>query len=219
MPLDPSRRFPVMAITQDGLPLDHIEQARRLCAAGARWIQLRMKAAPAREIADAAARVVPICRAAGAVCIVNDHIEAARFSGADGAHLGQGDLEWREARELLGPGRILGGTVNHAAAASRAVQAACLDYVGVGPLRFTSTKQALAPVLGWAGVKSLLALLGDLPAWIIGGVRPEDLPDLLALGAAGVAVSGALFRDGLIEANLRTFLSEAGTTLSPSSSA
>jgi thiamine-phosphate pyrophosphorylase len=82
-----------------------------------------------------------------------------------------------------------------------------LDYVGVGPLRFTATKQALAPVLGAAGVQALIEAAGGLPAWVIGGVEASDLPSLRLAGAAGVAVSSALFRGGDLEKNLESFTS------------
>lgn len=206
MPLDPAQRFPVMCLTHDGLPLPPAEQAARLCAAGARWIQFRMKnAAPETRLATARA-IIPICRAHGAVCIVNDSVDMALAAGADGVHLGRLDLDWREARRRLGPDRLLGGTVNDAADAARASAAGCLDYVGVGPLRFTTTKQKLAPVLGLDGVRAIVERLGDLPAWVIGGVLPADLPALCALGAAGAAVSSALFHDDRLEASFQEFL-------------
>lgn len=194
-----------MCITLDGLPLPHVEQARRLCVAGARWIQLRMKNASPVVWLATAREVVAICHAHGAVCIINDNVEIALAADADGVHLGSLDLGWREARAQLGPDRILGGTVNNPADATRARVAGCLDYVGVGPLRFTTTKQKLAPVLGLAGVGELVAALGDLPAWVIGGVEPADLPALRAIGATGAAVSSALFRDGRIAENLGAF--------------
>jgi len=206
MPLDPERIFPVMCLTQDGFGMTHREQARRLCAAGARWIQLRMKGA-ARPAWLAEARAASaVCRAHGAVLIVNDSVEIALESGADGVHLGSRDAGWGEARRVLGPGRILGGTVNNAGDAARAAASGSLDYAGVGPLRFTPTKKALAPVLGLSGVRDLVAGLRGLPAWVIGGVEPGDLPGILEAGAAGAAVSSPLYRDGRIEDNLRLFL-------------
>jgi len=207
MPLELRQRFPVMALTQDGLALDHVAQTEQLCAAGARWIQLRMKrAAPADWLATARAAVC-LCREYGAICIVNDSVDIAVASDADGVHLGKLNLGWPEARARLGAERLLGGTVNDSADAARARAAGCLDYVGVGPLRFTATKKHLAPVLGLAGVRTLVAQLGDLPAWVIGGVTPDDLPALRAAGATGVAVSSALYRDGRIAENFRAFLS------------
>ncbi len=193
MPADLSAAPPLMCLTQDGLPLGHAAQARALLDAGARWIQLRMKDAPADAWLATAREVVTACRAAGAICIVNDSVDIALAADADGVHLGKLDGDWIAARDRLGPGKILGGTVNDAAAASRARTCRVLDYVGIGPWRFTTTKRNLAPVLGPEGIAPLLPLLGDLPAWVIGGIRPDDLPAVRALGARGVAVSSGLF--------------------------
>ena len=202
MPLKDSRRAPIMCLTLDGVGLTHAEQARRLCAAGARWVQFRMKSGEPDERLREALATVRICREHGATCIVNDSVELALASGADGAHLGATDGDWREARSRLGERYILGGTVNDAGAAARALQADCLDYAGVGPLRHTTTKKVLAPLLGIEGIRALATLLHPLPAWAIGGVSPEDLPALRAAGAAGVAVSSALFLepDGIADA-------------------
>jgi thiamine-phosphate pyrophosphorylase len=206
MPLDPTVRFGVMCLTQDGVGIPHAEQAERLCAAGARWVQLRMKgAAPAAWLAEARAAAAA-CRLHGAVLVVNDSVDIALESGADGAHLGGPGADWGAARMRLGPERILGGTVNNRSDARRAAASGCLDYAGVGPFRFTGTKRGLAPVLGLDGVRQLIAELGALPAWVIGGVAPADLPALHGAGAAGAAVSSGLYRGGRIEENLRAYL-------------
>lgn len=196
-------KTPLMCLTQEGIALSPVEQVSRLCAAGARWIQLRLKQADAATWLATAREVVSICRRHGAVCIINDNVDLALAVGADGVHLGKLDLGWKEARARLGPARILGGTVNDAGDVAHAKAAGCLDYVGVGPLRFTTTKQKLAPVLGFAGIRELVAQLDGLPAWAIGGVVADDLPALRDAGAAGVAVTGALFREGRVEENFR----------------
>lgn len=194
---------PVMCLTQEGLDLPPVDQVARLCAAGASWIQLRMKSADAAAWLATARDVVAVCRQHGAICIINDNIDVALASGADGVHLGKLDLDWRSARDRVGDRLILGGTINNADDVARAKAAGCLDYVGVGPLRFTPTKQKLAPVLGVDGVRTLMAQLDGLPAWVIGGVVAADLPAVRGTGAAGVAVTAALFRDGRIEENFR----------------
>lgn len=195
-----------MCLTNDGAPLSHLAQTRALLAAGARWIQLRMKnAEPAAWLATAR-EVVAACRAAGATCIINDSIDIALASDAHGVHLGKLDGDWAAARARLGPDRILGGTVNDADAARRAAASGALDYVGIGPWRFTTTKKNLAPVLGAEGIAPLLPLLGDLPAWVIGGIFPDDLPAIRALGARGVAVSSALFSTNNVPARHAAFL-------------
>jgi thiamine-phosphate pyrophosphorylase len=206
MPLDPQRSFPVMCLTQDGLGIAHAEQAARLCRAGARWIQLRMKGAEPGAWLEEARAATKACRRSGAVLIVNDSVDIALACGADGVHLGNLDGAWSEARRRLGSGRILGGTVNTDEDAHRAAASGCLDYAGVGPLRFTATKRNLSPVLGLEGVRRLIAGLGGLPAWVVGGVGPEDLPGLWSAGACGVAVSSALHRGGRLEENFRAIL-------------
>jgi thiamine-phosphate pyrophosphorylase len=206
MPLEPDARFPLMCITLDGIGIPHREQVARLCAAGARWVQLRMKGAPRGPWADEARAAALICHGHGAVLIVNDDIGIALECGADGVHLGALDAGWAEARRALGPRRLVGGTVNCEADADRAAAAGCLDYAGVGPLRFTGTKSALSPVLGIGGVRRLIARLRGLPAWVIGGVEAADLADIERAGAAGAAVSSALFRGGRIEENLRALV-------------
>ena len=210
MPLDPSRRFPVMCLTLDGLGQSHASQVSRLCAAGAKWIQLRMKGAPLSSWQAEAAAAAAESRRHGAVLIINDSAEVALASGADGVHLGSLDGEWRAARALLGPDAIIGGTVNHSEDAHRALEAGCLDYVGVGPLRFTQTKRNLSPVQGLEGIGRLVSQLGGLPAWAIGGVTPADLPALRRVGVAGAAVSSFLQRGRAVEANLLALLGAWG---------
>jgi hypothetical protein len=133
-----------MCLTQDGLALDHLAQTEQLCRAGAKWIQLRMKNADPVVWLETARAFANICRDHGAVSIVNDSVAVALAADADGAHVGKLDLDWTEARRRLGAGKILGGTVNTLDDAARARTSAGLDYVGVGPLRFTANKKNLA---------------------------------------------------------------------------
>ena len=195
-----------MCLTMDGLPLSHVEQARALVAAGAGWIQLRVKNASADAWLAIAREVVAIGHEGGALVTINDSVEIALASDADGVHLGKLDEDWIAARARLGPDKLLGGTVNNAEDARRAVEAHVLDYVGIGPLRFTTTKQKLAPVLGLEGIAALLPLLDGLPAWAIGGVLPADLPSLRSARLAGVAVSSSLYANNQVTANHAAFI-------------
>lgn len=206
MPFDPEKRFPLMCLTLEGSAISHAAQVEDLCAAGAKWIQLRMKGASEAAWLSEAERACAACKESRAVFIVNDSVEVARESGADGVHLGSLDLDWASARRRLGPGFLIGGTVNNAGDARRAVDSGCLDYVGVGPLRFTSTKTNLSPVLGLARIAELVSVLGNIPAWVIGGVEPGDMRGIREAGAAGVAVSSALWRDGMPARSVREFL-------------
>ena len=194
-----------MGLTMDGIPLSFVDQARALVAAGAGWIQLRIKnAAPDLWLATAR-EVVSIGHEGGVLVTINDSVEIALASDADGVHLGKLDEDWIVARARLGPGKLLGGTVNNADDARRAAASHVLDYVGIGPLRFTTTKQKLAPVLGIEGIAALLPLLDGLPAWAIGGVLPTDLPGLRRAHLAGVAVSSSLYANTQVTANHAAF--------------
>jgi thiamine-phosphate pyrophosphorylase len=215
MSADLSAAPPLMCLTHDGASLSHADQTRALLAAGARWIQLRMKDADHATWLATARDVVSACRAAGATCIINDSVDIALSADADGVHLGKLDGDWTAARARLGPDKILGGTVNDADAARRAAACGSLDYVGIGPWRFTTTKKNLAPVLGPEGITPLLPLLNGLPAWVIGGIYPDDLPAIRALGVRGVAVSSALFSANHVHTRHAAFLAAWSSESAP----
>ena len=178
------------------LPL--VEKAARLLAGGARILQLRMKRTPLREALAAAREVVAACRKARAVCLVNDRVDLALLSGADGVHVGDEDLPVEAARELLGPRLLLGVTVRSAEAA-RAASEAGADYVGVGPIFSTTTKQVPAPVLGLEGFTAVLRGC-PLPVVGIGGVGLENIGKVAQTGAWGAAVvSDALLAEDISE--------------------
>ncbi|MEI6589505.1 MAG: thiamine phosphate synthase [Verrucomicrobiota bacterium] len=206
MALSISQRYPLMAITQHGGPLAQEEQVKKLCAAGVKWIQLRMKDAPYQQWLDTARIAAKICKDHGTIFIVNDNVQIALEVDANGVHLGRTDLEWREARRLIGPDKILGGTVNYIHEAEKAAKAGCMDYVGVGPLRFTRTKKELAPLQGYDGIRQLIQNLGSIPAWAIGGIEVSDVPLCRDLGAAGTAVCSALLRNDTVKENVAAFL-------------
>lgn len=185
----------IQCLTTDGLARSHVEQARALCEAGAKMIQLRMKQAHTPEIVNVVRDCLPVCREADCLLIVNDDIEAALEAGADGVHLGKKDLPWVSARKLAGSGFLIGGTVNSLADAERAASCGVLDYAGVGPYRFTRTKERLAEVLSEADWAAILGCLGDLPSYAIGGIGLDDLRAVRALGLHGVAVCSSVLAE------------------------
>lgn len=169
--------------------------AELACRGGVRWVQLRVKNLPAAEWRQRALDVQAVCRHHGATLLVNDNPALAREIGADGVHLGKADMPPAEARVLLGPKFIIGGTANTFADIEGLV-AAGVDYVGLGPFRFTATKEKLSPILGLAGYTEILgqcrAAGFAVPVIGIGGVGLADVAALLATGLHGVAVSGAI---------------------------
>lgn len=174
------------------------EKAAHLLAGGARVVQLRMKRTPMREALAWAREVVAACRYAGALCLVNDRVDLALLAGADGVHVGDEDLPPEAARELLGPGRLVGVTVRDVAGA-RAAREAGADYVGLGPVFGTTTKRVPAPVLGLGGFGAVVRE-SPLPVVGIGGVKLENIAALAATGAHGGAVaSDALLAEDIAE--------------------
>ena len=170
-------------------------QAEAACAGGVRWIQLRIKNASPEVWEQAARATLLVCRRYNAVLIINDNPALARAIGADGVHLGKADMSPAEARRLLGADFIIGGTANSFADIEQ-LTAAGANYIGLGPFRFTTTKQNLSPILGLTGYHTLLAQVrttgSAVPIVGIGGIALADVPALLATGLHGVAVSGAI---------------------------
>jgi thiamine-phosphate pyrophosphorylase len=160
-------------------------------AAGAGTIQVRVPdSATDRDCYDLAARVLELCRAAGATCLVNDRLHVALAVGADGGHVGAEDLPVAAARRVLGPAAILGATARDPDTAHRAV-ADGATYLGVGPAYATSTKDGLPDPIGPAGVAAVARAV-TVPVIAIGGVTADRVGELRRAGAYGVAVVGAV---------------------------
>ena len=171
------------------------EAAELACQGGVRWVQLRVKNQPYALWKQLALETQAVTRRYGATLLINDNPRLAQEIGADGVHVGQADMPPAEARQMLGAKFIIGGTANTFADVQRHV-AAGVDYVGLGPFRFTSTKEKLSPILGLAGYTDILrqcrAAGLTVPVIGIGGITLADVPALLATGLHGVAVSGAI---------------------------
>lgn len=175
--------------------ISYAEGIRMALEGGCCWIQLRMKDAPAEEIIACAEEVLPLCRRHGAKFLLDDHVELVRQLGADGVHLGKNDMPVDEARKILGPDIIIGGTANTIEDIIRLHKQGA-DYIGCGPFRFTTTKKNLSPILGLDGYKSIVLKMKelriDLPIVAIGGITVEDIPAVMVTGVSGIALSGAI---------------------------
>lgn len=175
--------------------IGYAEGIRMALEGGCRWIQLRMKDAPAEKIIACAEEVLPLCRRHGAKFLLDDHVELVRQLGADGVHLGKNDMPVDKARKILGPDIIIGGTANTIEDIIRLHKQGA-DYIGCGPFRFTTTKKNLSPILGLDGYKSIVLKMKelgiDLPIVAIGGITVEDIPAVMGTGVSGIALSGAI---------------------------
>jgi len=181
-----------------------VDVVRAALRGGAPAIQLRMKDASARAMAEAARALRVETRAAGALLFINDRVDVALAAGADGAHVGQDDLPVAAAREIAPPGFLLGASAETAELA-RAAQNDGADYVGVGPVYVTGSKADAGDAVG----VERIAVVRDavhIPVVGIGGITVENAPPVLAAGAAGVAVIGAVMRAADPEAAARALL-------------
>lgn len=198
------------AVLDDGVrpDLTLVEQAQVLARAGVRVAQVRCKRGPGRTAWASVQGAVAVLRAAGGVTLVNDRVDWALLSGADGVHVGEEDLPPREARRLLGPDRIVGVTVRGAAGAREAA-AAGASYVGLGPVFATRTKEVPAPVLGLERLRAEVQG-SPLPVVAIGGIGLETVTAVARAGVHGVAVVSDLWAGGdptaRVEALQRGFL-------------
>lgn len=206
--------FGLQFITHGDTMAQVVAGAEAAIAGGCRWVQLRMKGASCQQLIEAGER---ICRLLPEDCtfIIDDHVELVETLGADGVHLGRNDMPIAAARALLGPDRIIGATANTADHILEST-AAGADYIGLGPFRFTTTKQNLSPVLGAEGYRSILARVRGVgvavPVVAIGGITASDVATLIGAGADGVAVSGAILSaPDAVEAT-RTILNQIPTS-------
>ena len=176
----------------------YIDSARIALEGSCRWIQLRMKDADASTLEETALIVQKMCKDYGATFIIDDHVLLTKKIKADGVHLGKNDMPIAEARRLLGDSFIIGGTVNSLDDVRATLQSATPDYFGCGPFRFTSTKKNLAPILGHEGYRNIIREMKEggirIPLVAIGGIRKEDIPELMADGVHGIALSSSILR-------------------------
>jgi len=182
-------------ISNDFSELNELEQIQEVCKAGARWVQLRLKNRPEQDILQLGRQAAEICRQYQATLIINDHAHLIKEIRAEGVHLGKADMSPIEARKLLGSDLIIGGTANSMADV-RQLYKAGVDYIGLGPFRFTHTKKKLSPVLGLQGYSEIIKQCREedihLPIVAIGGINLEDVPSLISCGLHGIALSSSI---------------------------
>jgi thiamine-phosphate pyrophosphorylase len=168
----------------------HTELAQLAIRGGADTIQFRQKSGSTREMIQVACDVKRVCAESGATFIVNDRVDVAIASEADGVHLGQDDFPIPLARQLLGRECIIGGS-----AATLEEARICLsegsDYVGFGPVYPTTSKDDAGPVSGISILKGVVESI-PLPIIAIGGVSAENAAEVIKAGAHGIAVISAV---------------------------
>lgn len=185
--------YPITDVRLSGLT--HAEQVARLCEGGAGVVQLREKHLSPREFYRQALEAVRVARERGAQVIINDRADIALAVGADGVHLGQDDISVEAARHLLGEAAII-GLSTHNVAQAREAATLPVDYIAIGPVFATSSKERPDPVVGLEGVRRVREVVGDRLLVAIGGINADNARAALDAGADSVAVIGALLTTG-----------------------
>lgn len=182
-------------ITQEVPGKAHWQLAEEACRGGVKWVQLRVKNKSQDEWLDIALKTFAVAKKYGSRLIVNDNVAIARETNADGVHLGKTDMDVTEARRILGDNAIVGGTANTWDDV-KTLAGKGVDYIGVGPYRFTTTKEKLSAILGLTGYESILGQCADhkikIPIIAIGGILKTDVIPLLETGVYGVAIASSI---------------------------
>lgn len=191
------RRIMLQFITHRTERYDYLDSVRIALAGGCRWVQLRMKGMTDEEVRPVAVEAQKMCRDAGATFIVDDRVELVGELGIDGVHLGKNDMPIGEARKVLGERAIIGGTANTLEDVVAHYEATA-NYIGCGPFRFTTTKEKLSPLLGLEGYRRIVKGMKEqginLPIVAIGGIKAEDVAEIMRTGVTGIALSGAILQ-------------------------
>ena len=187
--------YKLQYISQGDTQEEQLNNIQKALEFGCRWIQLRFKKANAETLEQTALLVKELCEKFDAIFIINDHVTLVKKIDADGVHLGLTDTSIKEARELLGEEKIIGGTANTYEDVVQRFHEKC-NYVGLGPFKFTSTKEKLSPIVGLEGYKKIISTLKsegiEIPIFAIGGILEEDIEPILNTSIYGVAVSGLI---------------------------
>ena len=171
-------------------PLGMVETTRLAVAGGVTMVQLRDKKASTATMIETGRALKQVLSGSGVPLIINDNVEAAIACGADGVHVGQGDMAAATVRQRIGPDMILGLSVTSLAEAEAATSEP-VDYLGIGPVLATGTKPDHAPVMGFDGLAAAIRAV-SVPVVAIGGLKRSHIEAVLQGGAQGIAVVSAI---------------------------
>ena len=185
-----TRLYPITDQRLSGL--SHAEQVVLLSNCGATLIQLREKIDPPAKFFELAESAVRVARGLGAKIIINDRVDIALAVNADGVHLGQDDLPPDAARHILGSDAIIGFSTHSLKQARLAAQMP-VDYVAIGPIFATTTKQSANAPVGLDGLACVREALGAIPLVAIGGITNDNIGAVIKSGADVAAVIGDIW--------------------------
>lgn len=180
----------LVADTEFAAGKDLLPRIREAVLGGVTVVQLRAKDLGTRDFLELASRISEQLGKLGVPFLINDRVDISLACGAAGVHLGQDDMPPDRAKKLLGRSKIIGVSVNTLKEAREAERLGA-DYVGLGPIYATTTKNTDLPIVGSEGIRRMHKLI-DIPIIAIGGINAGNATDVLRAGAAGVAVVSAI---------------------------
>jgi thiamine-phosphate pyrophosphorylase len=182
-------------ISQGNSPEAHLENIQKACTSGAELVQLRLKNISEKKCLQLAAAAREVTSHFQTRLIINDHYKIAKEVQADGVHLGKTDSCPTIARKHLYTWQMIGGTANTLQDCETLISKE-VDYISLGPFRFTTSKDNLSTVLGLNGYTLIIeALKTETPIIGVGGISTADVAGILETGISGIAVSGEITRD------------------------
>jgi len=188
--------------------ISHAEQVQKLMAGGAEIIQLRDKYHAPKDFYEAAKAALAIAQRQSVKIIINDRADIALALKADGVHLGQDDLPPDRARKILGERAIIGFSTHNLKQAIAAIKFP-IDYLAIGPVYATRTKENAEKIVGIEGVKTVREAIGDFPLVAIGGITTKNVSEVLRAGANSAAViSDLLGNAAKISDKMRKFITD-----------
>lgn len=183
-------RFHVLTDTCLQTRFSHVELAKLAIAGGADTIQFRQKEGATRQMIRVAEEMRDLCQRAGVTFIINDRVDVAIASHADGVHLGQDDFPIPLARKLLGEKAIIGGSAGSMEEAQKCLREGA-DYIGFGPVYPTTSKEDAGPAAGLGLMKQIVEAI-PRPIIAIGGITVNNASPVIQAGAHGIAVISAV---------------------------
>lgn len=196
-------------ISQGQTAREHLKNIQSACASGAKLVQLRLKNETHKNVLKAAEEAREITNHFQTHLIINDYYKIAKYVKADGVHLGKDDADVASAKATFNSWQIIGGTAN-TIEDCRVLINKKVDYIGLGPYQFTTTKNNLSPILGCHGYLDIMVELHTkTPIIAIGGITLHDVPELLKIGIYGIAVSGEITQDFNTIAKFNNLLKDA----------
>lgn len=182
-------------ISQGNSPKEHLENIQKACSSGAELVQLRLTNVSDKKYLKLAEEAREITSHFQTRLIINDNYKIAKTVKADGVHLEASEVCPTVVRDYLFSWQMIGSTANTLQDCETLISKD-VDYIGLGPFRFTATKEHLPTILGLSGYSAIMDVLDTkTPIIGVGGITTDDVADILATGISGLAVSGAITRD------------------------